>query len=183
MSATTAGEAFEKRDLRAATEGIKLEKEAPGMYWARGKYMLDVFQAVCECPDHRFRNNHCKHLRKAEMLEDERDIPPIPDLDEDLREQVEAANDEIAIADGGVRTARPHTPSEELPATDVDEEFSLRAIVGEQTSTIEDLPDFGYDQPAGWHGEPYSSIVGFAYDSVKHLVDAELTTDTESTDQ
>lgn len=184
------GKSFEKRDLRAATEGITLENEAPGMYEARGKYMLDIVEAVCECPDHRYRNNHCKHLRKAEMLEDDRDIPPVPGLDEDLRQKLEKEreqrekneeHEETPIADGGVATSGPLTPSERegLADADADEEISLRGIVAEQTSTVEDLTDFSYDEPAGWNGEPYSSIVGFAADTVDRLIETETTTPTE----
>ena len=181
---TLDGAEFEPRDLRAATEDIEIEKEAPGMYEARGKYMLDIVEGVCWCPDHEYRNNHCKHLRKAEMIEGDREIPPVPGLDEDLREKLEEAvradegdeaDEKVSITDGGVTSAGPHIPSEESSdlGADADAEISLRSIVAEQTSTIEDLTDFGYDQPPGCNGEPYSTIVRFAYETVERLTEAE----------
>lgn len=76
------------RDRRAASEPLDCHKVAPGIIdvYHRGEpYRVDLRNGVCECPDSRYRDETCKHLRRIEMAIGERAIPDGVRADPTLR--------------------------------------------------------------------------------------------------
>lgn len=60
------------------------------------EYLCDVAFGTCECPDHEYRDEKCKHLHRGEFAMGERPIPTGADVDVDpqLGEHVSSASDE-----------------------------------------------------------------------------------------
>lgn len=68
------------------------------------EYLVDARDDVCECPDHQYREAHCKHLRRVEYVTGERAIPAWVDptaVDAQLGSHVETSP-VLAATDGGV---------------------------------------------------------------------------------
>lgn len=40
-----------------------------------GEYLVDIHGGTCECPDSKYNNNHCKHQRRCEILNQQETIP------------------------------------------------------------------------------------------------------------
>lgn len=192
---TLTGETFEERDLRAATEDLDAEPYAPGMFIVQSsdgdsEYVVDREEPACLCGDYEYHNAHCKHIRKVEMLEGDRSIPNVPDLDDDLREMIEndasgTETDEepdVALPDGGVRATKTTLQTGTDIESDDEDEISLNRIVASVTSTTEDLSDFSFDEnnPAD-RGEPFSSIVRCAQGTVERIAANEQNAVTDTT--
>jgi len=97
MSSTATGIDEEPTlDERAAEMAAKVlpdigtAKNAPGLYTVvtEKEYLVDLYQESCTCPDARYRNRTCKHIRRVEMATGERDIPVFADADNRLGEFV-----------------------------------------------------------------------------------------------
>ena len=99
------------RSDRARTESMVVapvaspDAEATGLYHVTGEsgdtYLVDLAQGRCGCPDHKYRDETCKHLRRVAMQTSETLLPTPGDdatlyytLELPLRlEQYEAAHD------------------------------------------------------------------------------------------
>jgi hypothetical protein len=77
------GPGLEEREFRAAVEGLATAEIAPDyfhVYNASGEeYAVDRRLGACTCPDVRYRNATCKHIRRVEMVVGDRALPPIPE--------------------------------------------------------------------------------------------------------
>jgi hypothetical protein len=105
---------LEPRDARALTEYLTVLPEhgrAKGaerlflvVSQSGSEYLVDARDDVCECPDHQYREAHCKHLRRVEYVTGERTIPAWIDpteVDAQLGSHVETSP-VLAATDGGV---------------------------------------------------------------------------------
>ena len=75
-----------RRDVAAAVELMATAKEAPGMHLVVNDegdtYVVDTVEGACTCPDFQYRSEvlgdeGCKHLRRVEMEQGDRPLPPI----------------------------------------------------------------------------------------------------------
>lgn len=75
------GVGLSEREFRAAVEQLATAEIAPDyfhVYNARGeKYAVDRRLGACTCPDVRYRNTTCKHIRRVEMVVGDRALPAI----------------------------------------------------------------------------------------------------------
>lgn len=89
MSAThhTGTPPTSKRDVAAATEYMATAELVPGLFLVvndRGdSYTVDPEGGACSCPDFEYRSemlgdDGCKHRRRVEMEQGDRQLPPIP---------------------------------------------------------------------------------------------------------
>ena len=46
------------------------------------EYLVDARLMSCECPDHKFRDRDCKHIKRVAYATGQRPIPPIVDPDD-----------------------------------------------------------------------------------------------------
>jgi hypothetical protein len=67
-------------------------------------YMVDTRVGACECPDHEYRDAHCKHLRRVAFATGERAVPNGVDYDDQLGQHVDG-EPRLAATDGGIATA------------------------------------------------------------------------------
>lgn len=95
---------LDELDVRALTECMTTLKEAPGLYQVTSSsgstYVVDARDRACECPDHRYRERTCKHLRRVDFATGARIIPRWID-----RGKVDEC---LGIAVEGPRFASPH---------------------------------------------------------------------------
>jgi hypothetical protein len=94
--------ALDERDVKALTQyltvldSIGRVQDADDLYLvvsqSGSEYMVDTHNGVCECPDSRYRNVRCKHLRRVAFATGDRPIPASVDreaIDPNLGAHVE----------------------------------------------------------------------------------------------
>jgi hypothetical protein len=85
MAATTDATPLDDRDVRALTRRMSVlddvgrVKDASMLYLvvseSGSEYLVDLYQESCECPDARYRDVRCQHIRRVEFHTGERKIP------------------------------------------------------------------------------------------------------------
>lgn len=80
QASVTAGRIDVERDRRALTEAMSVLPEGGDIYTVvgqhnNGEYVVDTRESRCTCPDHRFRDIECKHIRRVAFATGERPIP------------------------------------------------------------------------------------------------------------
>lgn len=55
-----------KREERAEQEQMSIEKLREGEYLVKDRYVVDIENESCTCPDYEFRDVKCKHLQYVE---------------------------------------------------------------------------------------------------------------------
>lgn len=102
-SATRAARDVEKidgvddRDARAAVRKLTVlpdegtARGAPGLFTvvsdSGSEYLVDAVEGTCSCPDHKYRDARCLHLRRVAFATGEQAIPdaiPEGDVDDQL---------------------------------------------------------------------------------------------------
>ena len=78
-------ETLDSRDVRALTQYLTVlddvgrARDAEDLYLvvseSGNEYLVDARAGTCECPDHRYRECRCKHLRRVAFATGEREIP------------------------------------------------------------------------------------------------------------
>jgi hypothetical protein len=78
-------ETLDNRDVRALTQYLTVlddvgrARDAEDLYVvvseSGNEYLVDARAGTCECPDHRYRERQCKHLRRVAFATGEREIP------------------------------------------------------------------------------------------------------------
>jgi hypothetical protein len=76
-------------DVRALTQYLTVlddvgrARDAEDLYVvvseSGNEYLVDARAGTCECPDHRYRERRCKHLRRVAFATSEREIPACVD--------------------------------------------------------------------------------------------------------
>jgi hypothetical protein len=73
-------EALDERSRRARNEAMAVRSFGTNVYEVTGEsggtYLVDLGAARCTCPDYRFRDARCKHLRRVAIEVTEGRIPP-----------------------------------------------------------------------------------------------------------
>ncbi|MXV62096.1 hypothetical protein GS429_08480 [Natronorubrum sp. JWXQ-INN-674] len=79
-------------DRRALTEYLTVIEDigrvrgCDGQYLAvsesGSEYLVDARLMTCECPDHRFRDRECKHIKRVAFATGARPVPPIVDQED-----------------------------------------------------------------------------------------------------
>ncbi|PTD94092.1 ribonuclease H [archaeon SCG-AAA382B04] len=59
--------AFPKRKKKAKEEDMSVEKIDTSTFKVKDKYVVDIDEGTCTCPDHQTRGVKCKHIFKVEM--------------------------------------------------------------------------------------------------------------------
>lgn len=75
------------RAIAALEDVVAVEHTAPGMVevvTVSDAYTVDVREGRCTCPDHQYRDAHCKHLIRAEIETGQSVVPVIDGLVDDL---------------------------------------------------------------------------------------------------
>lgn len=71
---------LEDRSARAWTEAMAVRPIGRGRYAVESQsgetYLVDLPRSSCTCPDHEFRDERCKHLRRVAIEVTERRVPP-----------------------------------------------------------------------------------------------------------
>ena len=105
-SATDGCTDLEDRDVRALTEHMTVLPLGGNVYsvttQSGSEYRVDAREDRCTCPDHRYREVRCKHIRRVVFATGERPIPARVDADEvdaQLGEHVEETP-KVAATDG-----------------------------------------------------------------------------------
>jgi hypothetical protein len=78
----------ESRTIRALTQTMAVTREAPGLWLVQRfngdgelrSYDVDTLRGRCTCPDHQYRGEICKHLRRIAF---EQGWTPLPDWIDD----------------------------------------------------------------------------------------------------
>jgi hypothetical protein len=83
---------MDDRDIAALTEYMTVLEssptlpDAPGMFSvvsaSGSEYHVDLRSETCECPDHKYREVRCKHLRRCEYETGRRPLPAWLDRDD-----------------------------------------------------------------------------------------------------
>jgi hypothetical protein len=83
---STPHDALDGRDVAALTECMSVlpdegrARDAPGLYTVVSQsgatYLVDARDGACECPDARYRDRECKHLKRVRYATGEADVPP-----------------------------------------------------------------------------------------------------------
>lgn len=64
-------EFVDERDCRALTETMFVRSEGPELYNVRtetgAEYVVDLREPACTCPDFRYREIECKHVRRVKL--------------------------------------------------------------------------------------------------------------------
>lgn len=88
---------LDKRDRRALSERLVVLDHAPGIYRVYSEdgteYLVDTRLPSCTCPDFRYREADCKHIRRARLEAGERDSD---ELAAEIHAAVEELDDHIA---------------------------------------------------------------------------------------
>ena len=87
----TSADQLDQRDADALTQyltvldDVGLARDAPGLYVvvseSGSEYLVDAREETCSCPDHRYRDIRCKHIRRTEFATGRREIPAWVDDD------------------------------------------------------------------------------------------------------
>lgn len=86
----------DERDRRALTETMFVRRDAPDLYEVRtesGDYVVDVREPACSCPDFRYRDVRCKHIRRVRFETGDRDPNAVAEAVDDA---LDALDDRIA---------------------------------------------------------------------------------------
>lgn len=85
------GAELDDRDVQALTEYLTVLEDLPRVDGAddlyvvvsqSGKeYLVDAREGACSCPDHRYREVRCKHLRRVAFATGARELPQWVDTD------------------------------------------------------------------------------------------------------
>lgn len=71
---------MDDRSARAWTEAMAVRPVGGGIYEVEGQsgntYAVDLTDGRCTCPDHAFRGERCKHLRRTALEVSRREVPP-----------------------------------------------------------------------------------------------------------
>jgi predicted nucleic acid-binding Zn finger protein len=88
---------LDKRDRRALSEQLIVLEDAPDIYTvyseAGEEYIVDTRGPACTCPDFRYREADCKHIRRARIEAGDRDLA---DLDSEIQNAIDALDDHLA---------------------------------------------------------------------------------------
>lgn len=94
------------RDVRALTEYMSVLPDGGDVFTVVSEgptYAVAAREGRCTCPDHQYREERCKHLRRVAFATGDRPVPAHVDVaavDPDLGEHV-AAGPRVAATDGG----------------------------------------------------------------------------------
>ncbi|WP_224268895.1 SWIM zinc finger family protein [Haloprofundus salinisoli] len=73
----------DERDVRALTETMFVDREAPDFYRVRtgsgDEYVVDTREPACTCPDFQYRDVRCKHVRRVQFEVGDRDTDTVAD--------------------------------------------------------------------------------------------------------
>ncbi|WP_224335649.1 SWIM zinc finger family protein [Haloprofundus halobius] len=87
----------DERDVRALTETMFVEREAPDFYRVRTQagreYVVDTREPACTCPDFQYRDVRCKHVRRVQFEVGERDPDSVVD---DVHTALDHLDDRLA---------------------------------------------------------------------------------------
>jgi len=96
MAATSSTPPLTERDVRAAAETMTIYPEAPGLWSVTtssgSEHTVDANLEACTCSDMEYRapDEGCKHIRRVEIVLEERTVPPtLDDVDEQIQAQRE----------------------------------------------------------------------------------------------
>jgi hypothetical protein len=119
---------LEPRDARALTEAMTVLPEGGDMYTVVGEnggtYTVDLREGRCTCPDARYREERCKHQRRAAFATGERPIPAWVErdgIDEQLGQHVGGGPERVA-ADGGTEIVVAGDEGELLEGDETDDD-------------------------------------------------------------
>lgn len=74
------GEAFDSRSWRARAEAMAITPIGGGLYEVDSQsgetYVVDLVEGRCTCPDHMYRDERCKHIRRVAIEINEDRLPP-----------------------------------------------------------------------------------------------------------
>ena len=88
---------IDKRDRRALSEQLVVLEDAPDIYKVYSEtgeeYMVETRAPACTCPDFRYREADCKHIRRARLEAGDRDLT---DLDSEIQTAINALDDHLA---------------------------------------------------------------------------------------
>ena len=88
---------IDKRDRRALSEQLVVLEDAPDIYKVYSEmgeeYMVETRAPACTCPDFRYREADCKHIRRARLEAGDRDLA---DLDSEIQTAIDALDDHLA---------------------------------------------------------------------------------------
>lgn len=116
------------RDYRALTECMTVLPQDGDVYEviseSGASYCVDTRVARCSCPDHKHRDTHCKHIRRATIASGQRPVPSSIDRDEidellgeccdssPYHSRAGTSSDTDVVADGsGTTPVDPSTPA------------------------------------------------------------------------
>ncbi|WP_224449588.1 SWIM zinc finger family protein [Haloprofundus salilacus] len=87
----------DERDVRALTETMFVDREAPDFYRVRtqsgDEYVVDTREPACTCPDFQYRDVRCKHVRRVQFEVGERDPDAVVD---DVHDALNHLDDRLA---------------------------------------------------------------------------------------
>lgn len=102
-------EETEPRTERALTECMSVLPESGDVFTVVGEngatYRVDRREERCTCPDHKYRDIRCKHLRRVAFATGEEPVPlGVDGVDPQLGEHTEASP-RVVASDGGILEA------------------------------------------------------------------------------
>ncbi|KTG08421.1 hypothetical protein AUR64_19525 [Haloprofundus marisrubri] len=90
-------DAVDERDVRALTETMFVDREAPDFYRVRtqrgDEYVVDTREPACTCPDFQYRDVRCKHVRRVQFEAGELDPDTVA---ADVHTALDALDDRLA---------------------------------------------------------------------------------------
>lgn len=100
---------IEQRTINAATESMTVTRDAAGS-WTVSKADVEYIVVLgtrgykCECADHHYRHNECKHIRRVQMIYGSRPVPELDRLvpiDVELEIRAKGLESDDVSTDGG----------------------------------------------------------------------------------
>ena len=87
---------LDKRDRRALSEQLVVLEDAPDIYKVYSEmgeeYMVETRAPACTCPDFRYREADCKHIRRARIEAGDRDLAG---LDSEIQTAIDALDNHL----------------------------------------------------------------------------------------
>jgi predicted nucleic acid-binding Zn finger protein len=109
-AATDAENGIDDRDRRALLEALLVEPLAPGMYAVYSEdgreYVVDTDGGACTCPDFRYREVECKHLRRARLEAGDADTTTLAERIDDDLVAIDERMADLAARRAGLRRLR-----------------------------------------------------------------------------